>query len=117
MPKLLFKADNLMTLDDGRLALAIDADVRQILGDLHDRPGDKTPRKLNIGISFRPYMEGNEFAGAKIDWTTKPVIPKRQSRSIDAVADGDDLLFNSAAPENARQTTIHDFPNFNEGTN
>lgn len=110
-----FKAENIMALDDGRLAIAIDHDLKQLITDIEDRPGDKSVRKLEIVLAVEPYadVDGAEItlAGAKIDWATRVKVPKRQSRQIDAQATGQGLLFNSAAPENARQTTIHDFQN------
>ena len=74
------KMENLAELDDGLLAASVDANLREIIRDLVDRPADDRARKLTIELTFTPGTMGHDLDRVKLEHKSKATIPSREGR-------------------------------------
>lgn len=72
--------ENLKDLDDGLLAAALDANIREVIRDLNDRPSDERPRKVVMTLSFCPEHMGNDLDRVKLEHRVTTSIPGREGR-------------------------------------
>lgn len=73
---------NLVELDDGRLAVAFDRELRQALADLRDRPADKRKRKITLTVELQPLEHHGDFDGADIDYYVTSKRPHEAGSTI-----------------------------------
>lgn len=72
--------ENLKDLDDGLLAAAFEANVREVVRDLNDRPVDDRARKVTITLTFVPEHMGNDLDRVKLEHKVVASIPGREGR-------------------------------------
>ena len=95
-------------MDRGRLGLAFQDSLRDMVRDCKDRPSVKAARQIRITVTLKPddnergLLDGIAFQ-ARID----DKRPTRQTReyAMKLSTDGD-LMFNDEAPENPSQRTM-----------
>lgn len=105
--------ENLRVLDDGRLEAAFEQELRHVVLDLMDRPGDDRERSVQFKVKFKPVCDETgecESVNVQVDIGSK--LPSRKSRVYDMKARksarGAMLVFNEMSLDNADQTTIFD---------
>jgi hypothetical protein len=72
--------EHLAEVDDGLLAASVDANIREIIRDLIDRPADDRARKLTIELTFTPGHHGGDLDRVKLEHKSKATIPSREGR-------------------------------------
>ena len=108
--------ENLRVLDNGRLDAAFYQELKHVILDLMDRPGDDRERSVTFKTTFKPVCDETgqcESVNVHVDIGSK--LPSRKSRVYDMKArksqQGPMLVFNEDSLDNADQTTLFD----NEG--
>lgn len=103
-----FTLETIGDLDSGKIAAAFETELKRVVDDLADRPGDKSCRRLALEVSFTPdASESGVCDGAKVEFKVKTSVPHRRSREFSmAVNASGSLIFNTEAPDNARQGTL-----------
>lgn len=97
-------------IDGGRIVEAVDQGIALLIRDLEDRPNNDAARTLKLSIKLKPEAsEAGDLDGVDVSFDISESIPKRSSRQYHMRPLGDELWFNSEAPENADQKTIDDF--------
>jgi hypothetical protein len=74
------KLENLKDLDDGLLAASLDANIREVIRDLSDRPIDDRPRKVTLTLTFIPDHCGGDLDRVKLEHKVTSAIPSREGR-------------------------------------
>lgn len=72
--------ENLKDLDDGLLAASVDANIREVIRDLVDRPVDDRSRKVTITLTFTPKHMGSDLDRVKLEHKVVNSIPGREGR-------------------------------------
>jgi hypothetical protein len=72
--------ENLKDLDDGLLAAAFDANIRDVIRDLNDRPVDDRSRTVTMTLTFTPTYMGNDLDAVKLEHKVTSKIPGREGR-------------------------------------
>ena len=67
-------------LDDGLLAAAFIANIREVVNDLNDRPNDDRARKVTMTLSFTPEAHGGDLDRVKLEHKVAATIPSREGR-------------------------------------
>lgn len=106
-----FKTASLATLDGGRIAAALERELKQAVQDCRDRPAEKKARKVTLQIEIAPEVVDNtaDLCTIGLQCQIQARFPSRASRtySMDVQKNGN-LVFNADAPENPAQKTIFD---------
>lgn len=76
----ILKLENMKDLDDGLLAAAVDANIRDVIRDLSDRPVDDRARKVVITLTFTPENLGGDLDRVKLEHKVTTAIPGREGR-------------------------------------
>jgi hypothetical protein len=76
----LLNLENLHELDDGLLAAAFLANVREVINDLNDRPTDDRSRTITMQLSFTPVEHGRDLDRVKLEHKVTAKIPSREGR-------------------------------------
>lgn len=112
MPPVLqqLKLETLDQLDDGRVAIAFAQNLKSIIQDCMDRPGDKRPRKVTLVLSAVPQVANDgSCEGISTEFEIKQTRPNQRSKAYSLAANkAGHLIFSSTNAEDVRQTTIHD---------
>lgn len=110
MPMMQLNLENLKDLDDGRVSVAFISELRRVVLDCIDRPGDKNARKVTLEFRVVPQIgEDGQCEGADGDFQIKAVIPQRKSKTYGFnVNKRGDLSFSSTSPEDPDQYTFDD---------
>lgn len=100
----------LAVLDGGKLQAAFQAELAAAVRDCMDRPGDKSPRKVNLSMQLLPVMdETGEAANVQIKFDVKAAIPKRKTRTYEMLTiRGGGLRFSEHSPTNPNQLAFDD---------
>lgn len=80
MSNSVLQTENLKDIDDGLLAASIDANIREVVRDLNDRPADDRSRKVVIELIFTPEQQGGDLDRVKLEHRVKALIPGREGR-------------------------------------
>lgn len=103
--------ENLKVLDDGRLAAAFEQELRHVVLDLMDRPGDDRERSVTWKVKLKPVCDEDghcERVNVQVDIGSK--LPSRKSRVYDMQARksarGPMLVFNEMSLDNVDQGTL-----------
>ncbi|MGH7130991.1 MAG: hypothetical protein ACREJO_03490 [Phycisphaerales bacterium] len=100
--------DTLNILDDGRLVRAFEVELKRLVQDCVDRPGDANVRKLTMELTLTPQQEADgscELATAEVAMIGK--IPPRRSKSYQvAVTPNGKAIINPANNTNIAQGTL-----------
>ena len=103
-----FNAAEMMNIDGGRLAVAIQQHVERCLADCHDRPSLEKMRKVKIVLGFTPVAdEEGDLDSVNVSFHFDEAMPARKSRSYNMRADGDgSIYFNELTPGDASTPTL-----------
>lgn len=103
------KLDTIKDLDDGRVAIAFDQNMKRAVQDCMDRPSDKKSRKVSIVCNVTPIVAvSGECEGAEVDFELKTSVPVQRTRSYTLIPNKvGHLKFSKNSPD-AGQTTIFD---------
>jgi len=100
----------LSELDGGRLAAGIDAEIKAVVRDMCNRPGDNSARKVTVEINLKPdhLDEQGDVDSVTVSFGVKSSIPKRQTRKFVAAVDAkaQRLSVNEFSPDNPNQGTL-----------
>jgi len=103
--------ENLRVLDDGRLEAAFSQELKHVVLDLMDRPGDDRERSVSFKVKFKPVCDERgecESVNVQVDIGCK--MPSRKSRVYDMQArraqGGPMLVFNELSLEDVTQETL-----------
>ena len=109
MPLERFSITDLARLDDGKVVIAFDNEVRHALADLQDRPAVKKGRKIKLEIELAPISDGRgELQSVAVAFNISSSRPKLESRDYEMdhrlVRGGDGrnelaLMFNPDTPD------------------
>ena len=105
--------EQLAQIDGGRIGVLFQHHLRRIVGDLEDRPANRTPRKMEIVLEFTPDSAADDglLDGAKMDVQIRTKVPVHRSKVLDfGVRDGE-LRFNETSPDDHR---VRDLPGMDE---
>lgn len=95
-------------LDGGRVAEAFAAEMRRVVSDMEDRPGDNKERTVNLSVRFSPVVDdqGNlDEVRGKFFVTSS--VPKRRSKVYSfGVRNGGKMVFNDLSEDDIHQQTI-----------
>jgi hypothetical protein len=100
-------------IDDGRVARAYAHELKRIVQDCMDRPGDKNARTVTLKAKVTPIPSTEagilEMDGAEVEFMIEGSVPKRKSKTYSLRANKQgQLSYSSNSPENADQTTFMD---------
>lgn len=113
MPFMELNLGSLESLDDGRVAVAFQHELKRAVQDCIDRPADKKPRTVTLELSIKPIVAPDssiiEMEGADGEFTIKSKVPTRKSKTYNFRSNKHgQLAFSSESPESADQTTFDD---------
>ena len=103
-----FSAQSLATIDGGRIAAAINQELKKAALDCDDRPGEKRARKINVALEMVPVLDEKGLADSvKVRATIKATHPDRRSRVFDmSLRKGGKLAYDEESLENVDQQTL-----------
>jgi hypothetical protein len=97
------------SLDNGKIVAAVDHELRQIVRDIVDRPGDRAKRKVQLVIEAVPILDRESGALDTIGlrFRISSATPVRQSVEYPMLpTNSGRLLFQEHSPTNPRQTEL-----------
>lgn len=103
--------ESLKNLDDGRIKAALDQELRHVITDCGDRPGDKRARTVTLQIELKPITdEINELERVDVTMQVTSKTPTRKSKTYDMglrkSATGPMLVYNELSLDNVDQETF-----------
>ena len=101
--------ETIRRLDGGKVAIAFDHEIAQLVRDVTDRPGDKTARKAKLEVTAVPRL--NEVDGSLdtigLTFRVSSTTPVRRSLEYPMLGtNAGKLLFQEASPRDPRQTEL-----------
>lgn len=106
-----FDLGKLANFDDARIMQAFQEELKYAALSCHDRPGDKSPRKVTLEMTLIPVQEPNSGGceGINVKFKAKAKVPERKSReySLNTNRAGQ-LIFSTTNAANAAQKTFED---------
>jgi hypothetical protein len=103
--------ENLKVLDDGRLEAAFAQELKHVVLDLMDRPGDDRERSVTLKAKLKPICDDRgecESVAVKFEFGNK--LPPRKSKVYDMqarkAAGGPMLVFNELSLGDVNQNTL-----------
>ena len=98
-------------LDGGRVAAALQRELKRAVNDCRDRPNVAKPRKVNLIFEVSPPDEGPDQSGdmdaVKMAFSFQNAFPARRATGYRMrVQRNGELVFNDFSPDNPRQRTI-----------
>ena len=110
MPMMELNLANLNELDDGRVSVAFMHELRRVVQDCMDRPGDTTARKVSLEFNLKPIIaEDGSCESADGDFKIKSTVPVRKSKNYSFnVNKKGHLIYSSNSPDDVDQTTFDD---------
>lgn len=103
-----FTAASLATIDGGRVAAAINQELKKAAMDCDDRPGERRPRKINVALEMVPVVDERGLAeSCKVRATIKASHPDRRSKVFDmSLRKGGKLAYDEESLDNVDQQTL-----------
>ena len=101
--------EDLAVFDEGRVAVAFKAAMRQMVFDLADRPAVAKARSVTIQVQMAPDVDDHGDLGhVLVDVDCKKSVPSQRSRAVVAkLIEGETVLrYNDLAPDAPEQRTI-----------
>jgi hypothetical protein len=101
--------EDLAKFDNGRVAVAFEQALRQLVFDLVDRPALDKDRTLTVTVQLQPRADSHgNLSGVVIDVDCKSKKPSQRSAAVVAKVIGGEtvLRYNDLAPDDAEQLTI-----------
>lgn len=113
MPFIQLTLAALKELDDGRVSVAFDHEIKRAVQDCMSRPGDKKPRTVTLELTLTPITANNdglvETEGCHGEFAIKSKVPTRKSKTYEFKANkAGHLSYSSNSPEAVDQTTFDD---------
>lgn len=104
---------NLKIMDDGRIEAAFAQEMKHVVLDLMDRPGDERERSVTLKVKYKPICdESGELESVNVQMDIGSKMPSRKTRVYDMKArrsqTGPMLVFNEDSLDDVDQTTIFD---------
>jgi hypothetical protein len=107
--KLTLGLGTLKELDAGRIELAFNKALRDIIEDCRDRPTDETGRKVTLTAIVTPEHIDGVLDTCQVEFEVDAKVPKRRSKAYQMQAQGNGyLIVNPVSPTNVRQGTLDD---------
>lgn len=109
MPQHHLTLETLGKLDAGRILAVVDHELKQIVRDIIDRPGDKAKRLVSIKIECVPILDKDTAALDTVGTTFRvsSTTPVRKSVEYPMLATNQgSLLFQELSPTNPRQAEL-----------
>lgn len=109
MPQHALTITSLAKLDGGKVEAALDHEIRQIIRDVIDRPGDKAKRKAILQIEAVPILDKDtgQLDTVGITCQMKSSTPVRKSIEYPMLpTNSGKLLFQELSPTNPRQNEL-----------
>jgi hypothetical protein len=100
--------ESLNNFDCGKVAAAFNTQVKKVVADLRDRPGDKSKRTvaLTMIVVPQPGQSGN-CDSAMVSFIVTSKMPALSTRDyVVGVRVNDALVVNDASPDNVHQATL-----------
>lgn len=99
---------SLSSIDQGRLAVAFEHELKKCEADCSDRPAIEKARIVRLEISLTPRLaEGSlEMESADVFFKVSSAIPKKETRNYNMRATRSGLVFNELSPDNVNQATL-----------
>lgn len=95
-------------MENGKIGVAFDNELKRVVADLNDRPGLKKPRKVMIQITFLPVGDQGVVDSVNFGVQIKSNVPEKKSKVYSAGLNGvDTLVVNEDSPDNWRQGTLN----------
>lgn len=109
MTKVELSLESIAAIDDGRIAVAFAALLKQVNADLADRPTDERARTVTLSATFKPVAdETGECYAVSTEFELAMKIPNRRSRTYQlTMADGR-TAYHSNHPTDIAQPTLWD---------
>lgn len=111
MAVLELNVDSLKKIDGGRIDAALQQEIKHVILDMQDRPGDDRDRSVTLKLVFKPIVSDSgdlDSVNVKMDIGSK--MPSRKSRVFDMQArrsaKGPMLVFNEDSLDDMDQSTI-----------
>lgn len=103
--------ENLKVLDDGRLSAAFAQEMKHVVLDLMDRPGDDRARSVTFKVTAKPVVgEDGQLEEARVDVQIGSKLPSRKSKVYSMAARksqaGPMLVFNELSLGDVGQETL-----------
>ncbi len=95
-------------MENGKIGVAFDNELKRVVADLNDRPGLKKPRKVMLQITFMPVGDQGVVDSVNFGVQIKSNVPEKKSKVYSAGISGvDTLVVNEDSPDNWRQGTLN----------
>ena len=103
--------ENLKVLDDGRLAAAFAQEMKHVVLDLMDRPGDDRERSVTFKTTVKPVCgQDGQLEEALVNVQIASKLPSRKSKVYSMAARkssaGPMLVFNELSLDDVAQDTL-----------
>lgn len=98
---------NMRELDFGKIDVAFRHELKRIVDDMVERPGDDRPREIGIRFSFTPDGESGVCQTCRMEVEMKSKVPSVRTKPYElGVNAGGGLVFNPASPDDIKQGTL-----------
>lgn len=106
----LFKIESLPEFDGGRIAAAVEQELKKAALDCMDRPAEERARTVNLQFELCPVRdEHGQCEGVTLDFQIVGKCPTRKSKTYHlGIKQTGGLFFSEHSPENVNQKTIMD---------
>lgn len=96
--------------DGGRIAEAVNQEIRRVINDCKDRPQVEKVRSVTLQFDFEPLMDDQrELDACNLSFQIKSNLPKRESKTYNVGVKKDGrLFFSEHSTDNVNQRTILD---------
>lgn len=110
MPMVELSLSSMQELDDGRVAAAFIAELKRVVLDCIDRPGDSSARKVQLLFTLTPVIaDDGTCESAFGEFKIKSAVPDRKTKGYSFnVNKKGHLIYSSTSPDNVDQTTFDD---------
>ena len=98
----------LKELDMGKITAAFDHELKHVVKDCIDRPGDNRDRVVELQMRVVPDCDGSGIAETvTAEFSIKSKVPPRQSKKYQLQASANGVVtVNPESPENVHQGTL-----------
>ena len=102
-----FTFDELCKMDDGRVAVAFEHEMKKVVSDISDRPGDQSARSVTLTLRFKPVAPGGTIDEVTVGFAISSSVPAKKSKQYSMGLRGSDqLMVNPESASNWRQATL-----------
>jgi hypothetical protein len=110
MPLVELNLTNLNDLDEGRVATAFVHELKRVVLDCMDRPGDKSARTVSLVFKLAPVIaDDGSCESANGEFAIHSATPKRKSKTYNfSVNKRGHLGYSQHSEDNAAQRTLDD---------